>query len=96
MTAHASPVLDKRQAAAYLGVSRNWLAQHSAEIGPVRYGNRLRFRVADLQAYIDRHRETPPTEPEQPAPTSIRVARERRAETRISLLDGEPYEGVGR
>jgi predicted DNA-binding transcriptional regulator AlpA len=52
-------LVDSRQAASYLGCSRQWLAilrmQHA---GPayIKHGSWVRYRVADLDSWINRHR----------------------------------------
>lgn len=76
---------------AYLQVGRWWVYSHRAEIGGCQVGGLLRFRPADVQAYVDRGRPvrtvvTPTPAPAQPAGrrwtnqlSDIRAARARRA-----------------
>ena len=52
-------LVDSRQAASYLGCSRQWLAilrmQHA---GPayIKHGSWVRYRIADLDTWVNRHR----------------------------------------
>lgn len=51
-------VLNDRQAAAFLGVSpgtlANWRSQGTVGVPYVRLGRAVRYRVRDLQAFLDR------------------------------------------
>lgn len=53
-------VLDTLEAAAYLGVSEPTLRRliREGEVPHVRIGRALRFRVADLDAYLEKHTGT--------------------------------------
>jgi hypothetical protein len=59
---HALPkttLIGSRQAAAYLGCSSQWLAIHRMRhTGPayIKHGAWIRYRVADLDAWTERHR----------------------------------------
>jgi len=53
-------LLDVRQAAAKLKISRKWLYRHYKNLPHVLIGGtekpRIRFKVADLDAWIERHK----------------------------------------
>lgn len=52
-------LLDSRQAAQYLGCSRQWLAiLRMQQAGPayIKHGSWVRYRVADLDAWVNRKR----------------------------------------
>jgi hypothetical protein len=66
MNAHTNPhelpdsaLINPRQAATWLGCSINWLAQmrmHGAGPSYIKHGAYVRYRVADLDAWAERHR----------------------------------------
>lgn len=47
------PLLDVGQAASYLGMGRGFVYRHSAALGGRKVGSRLKFKSADLDAYLD-------------------------------------------
>lgn len=52
-------LIDSRTAAQRLGFSRQWLAVlRMQQAGPpyIKFGSRVRYRVADLDAWVTRHR----------------------------------------
>ena len=51
------PLLDSKQAAALLGISARtlWSLTASAEIRSVRIRRAVRYRLVDLEAYVERH-----------------------------------------
>jgi hypothetical protein len=54
-----STLIDSRQAAAYLGCSAQWLAiLRMRQAGPsyIKHGAWIRYRVADLDSWTERHR----------------------------------------
>jgi excisionase family DNA binding protein len=56
-----SPLLDADAAAAYLSVSKGYLYKLTSQrrLGFVKYGQSLRFRRKDLDAFIEEHRIAP-------------------------------------
>jgi hypothetical protein len=57
-----SALVNPRDAAAYLGCSRQWLAVLRMKAsGPAyhKHGSWVRYRVADLDAWVDQHRVQP-------------------------------------
>lgn len=55
-----SPLMTAKEAMAYLRKSRAWLTRHADEIGCVRDGGRLYFRITRLDAWIAAHEVVPP------------------------------------
>lgn len=51
----SSPLMTAAEAGAYLRKSRAWVSRHADEIGCVRDGGRLHFRIARLDAWISSH-----------------------------------------
>lgn len=56
----ASPLMTAKEAMAYLRKSRAWLTRHADEVGCVRDGGRLYFRLTRLDDWIARHEVVPP------------------------------------
>lgn len=88
-----SPLLTAQETMSYLRKSRPWLTRHADEIGCVRDGNRLYFRLTRLDAWIERHEVLPPRE-------SKPVGVERRARAvpglgRINPVTNRPYGAYG-
>jgi hypothetical protein len=57
-----SALINPRDAAVYLGCSRQWLAVLRMKgTGPAyhKHGSWVRYRVADLDAWVERHRVQP-------------------------------------
>jgi len=58
------PLVDIDAAAKLLGVSRQWMRDHTTRIKPIvphiRLGRKIRFRLADLKRFIDQQTETRP------------------------------------
>lgn len=84
-----SALLSARDAAAVLGVCRSFMTEHAAELGGRKVGSLLKFRRADLDAYLEQRRVKDATQVAQPVPTPIR--RTGRSVVRISPLNGQPY-----
>lgn len=60
MTATAVPLtLSRAEAAARMGVSESWLANHRDEVPYVKVGRQRRYTVEDLTAYLDSQRVNP-------------------------------------
>lgn len=57
-------LLDAAEVATILGVSRQWIRDHTTRIEPiiphVRMGRKVRFRLADIKRFIDTQTETRP------------------------------------
>lgn len=88
-----SPLLTAAESMAYLRKSRAWLTRHADEIGCVRDGGRLYFRLTRLDAWIARHEVVPVG-----APTAMAVERRvsgRAGIGRINPFTGEPYKTYG-
>ncbi|MGI8406962.1 MAG: helix-turn-helix domain-containing protein [Actinomycetota bacterium] len=47
--------MTKSAVAAYTKMSERWVQRHAAELGGFSLGGRTRFRLADVDAYIERH-----------------------------------------
>jgi excisionase family DNA binding protein len=54
-----APELRIGEAATYLKVSQEWLRDHAEEVGVFWIGKQRRFRISDLDAYIERARRGP-------------------------------------
>lgn len=61
--ARLEPLLDVREVARILGISRDGVYKliGEGELRPARVGERWRFLPDDVRAYLDRHREAVPT-----------------------------------
>jgi len=93
VTATASPLLTAREAMEYLRVkSRSYLTEHADEIGVVRRGGRIYFRLEDLEAWDRRHYVAPTVAATEP--TSIRASRPN-VSGRMNPLDGKPFGRFG-
>jgi excisionase family DNA binding protein len=73
-------LMTRAEAAEYLGMSVSWLRRHTpARGGPAwrRFGRRVVYRRADLDAYIDTPQDPPPAPPppERTAQSSGRTPR---------------------
>jgi hypothetical protein len=58
-TIHSAQSLDEADTSRYIGYSRSWLRQQRMRAkGPVffRVGRTIRYRIADLESWLDRHR----------------------------------------
>jgi len=49
-------LLSVKEAATFLGIKPQTLYQHRLDIARVKIGDRVLFKVQDLNAYIDAHR----------------------------------------
>jgi excisionase family DNA binding protein len=54
-----SGLLTKRGAADYLAVSEKFIQRHRSELGGYVVGGRLRFRQAQIDAFLERQRLAP-------------------------------------
>ncbi|GAB4240903.1 MAG: hypothetical protein OHK0028_19220 [Deltaproteobacteria bacterium] len=79
-----SPLLSVQQAAAYLGMSKDWVYENLKKLIPhVKIGGALRFRKEDIDRYIASRTFAPMNTRDIRSPISLReLARESRLQNR--------------
>jgi hypothetical protein len=90
----SSPLLDAKELATVLGLTRDWVYEHAGDLGAIPLGNgprpRLRFDPAVAAEALKRHRHRPRGEPLEPVPAiegpPRRQPRRRRRESDVPLL----------
>lgn len=69
-----SPLLTSAEAMAFLRCKRSFLTEHRAELGGIKVGSKLMFRLSDLTAYLDRRQIAAEPPARKTAPVPIRKA----------------------
>lgn len=80
----SSPLLSVQQAAAYLGMSKDWVYENLKKLIPhVKIGGAIRFRKEDIDRYIASRTFAPMNTRDIRSPISLReLARESRLQNR--------------